>query len=79
MHKVVAEGCSELWNKHAEAHHGSLGVPEHEARPRSLADAEQAQLLAKLPVVPAHHSRIQGLGPWVRLAVEQNVKARGGE
>ena len=39
----------------APAHHGSLGVPEDEAWPRSLADAEQAQLLAQLPVIPAQH------------------------
>ena len=38
------------------AHHGALGVPEHQPRARRLVDAEQLQLRAQLPVVPARNT-----------------------
>ncbi len=40
-------------------HHGALGVPEHQAGPSCLIDAEQVQLRAQFPVVPARAG-----GPW---------------
>ena len=36
--------------------HGSLGVPENEAWPRTLVQAEQIQLCAQLAMVPAGRS-----------------------
>ena len=40
------------------AHDAALGVPQHQARPRGLPQAEQVQLLPQLPVVPASGFRV---------------------